>query len=101
MTYLTFENETEERLGDHQASDEDEEQAKKALARAGLQLDEDGNLIDASEAAKRVQICSCGFYTCPAIVRYGHPVPVFKEDIEPLFPQSRRDERALELKGEE
>lgn len=101
MTKLETYAETEEISADHSASDEEEEAAKRALIAAGL-LDAEGEALEkryAGNVTKRVIICSCGYYTCSAIGLYGHPVPVFKEDIEPLFPQGRRDRRALELKG--
>lgn len=48
---------------------------------------------------RKKPICSCGHYTCPLLPRYGHPVPVYKEEIRPLPNQMKRDKRALELKG--
>jgi hypothetical protein len=99
MTRLEQYLDTEERAADHSAQDEEEEAYKRALMKAGV-LDENGEVIaDAAAKLNRTEICSCGFFTCPAIVTYGHPVPLFKEDIEPLHPQSRRDRRALELKA--
>lgn len=94
MQYLTFETETDTSDEDHTVKSEEEEAARKLLA--GI-VDED-NVIENKKAAKHHRICSCGFFTCGAIRIYGHPVPVFKESIEPLFPQSRRDRKALELK---
>lgn len=44
-------------------------------------------------------ICSCGYYTCGMIRRYGHPEPLYRSDIRPLPSQYARDRRALELHG--
>lgn len=85
MAGLTYELESEsEDRWKHSETDQEEAMAKKAMAATN---------------AKAVKICSCGHYTCPLQPRFGHPVPVFKEDIEPLWPQSTRDKRAIELKG--
>lgn len=45
-------------------------------------------------------VCSCGFATCPAVRRYGHPEPVFEAEIRPLPSQFARDQRALALHAE-
>lgn len=92
---LRLEETLDEGAREHSEADEEEAAMLKALAEAGL-VDEQG---EATRAAERVVICSCGLYTCGAIGLFGHPVPTFKEEIEPLWPQSRRDERALALKG--
>jgi hypothetical protein len=99
MTRLEQYTDTEERASDHSAQDEEEEAYKRALMKAGV-LDENGEVIaEVADKLSRTEICSCGFFTCPAISTYGHPVPLFKSDIEPLYPQMTRDVRALELKG--
>ena len=98
MTDLYLEQEEQTSPSDHSASDEEEEALRALLAK--IEADELAaeDLVAAAKLARR-QICSCGFFTCGAIGRYGHPLPVFKEDIEPLWPQGTRDQRALELKG--
>lgn len=47
---------------------------------------------------KETLVCSCGSTTCLAISRFGHPRPVFAQEIEPISCQTRRDRRALVLK---
>ena len=103
---LTEEVETAEEQADHDATDEAEEALLKYLASIGLEKNERGEIVpteaasqQAKDAASRVKICSCGFHTCRLIGLYGHPVPVFKEEIEPIPSQMMRDLRALELKG--
>lgn len=55
---------------------------------------------EANGATVRVKVvCSCGSYTCRAIRLFGHPVPVFQTEIEPLPSQYARDEHALRLHG--
>jgi hypothetical protein len=95
--YLTMTTETEpETSGDHEEADE--ELARVLRERAGL--GELGEVVDeAKMRAARVEVCSCGYFTCGMISRYGLPVPTFKEDVEPLWPQARRDERALQIRG--
>lgn len=44
-------------------------------------------------------ICSCGSFTCGAIVRFGLSVPTFEGDIQPIPSQHVRDIRALEIKA--
>ncbi len=57
-------------------------------------------VVVTTPGATRVKvICSCGHYTCPWVVRFGHPEPVYHESIEPLPSQYARDERALALRG--
>lgn len=96
MSALRFDLEEQAAPSDHSASDEEEEALKKALAAIFGEEVLEGAAVSSGAV---VEICSCGYHTCSMISRYGHPVPVFRSDIEPLFPQSRRDERALELKG--
>lgn len=93
-TYLTFdtESESELELEAHSVQDEEEEARLRELARLA-QIDEQRNKVVAE-----VYICSCGYHTCPIIVRYGLPFSIFKGDIEPLFPQISRDKRALEIR---
>lgn len=95
--------ESEWTLTDHSVQDEDEEARLRELARKGLiEIDElTGEVIDQTAlCASKTLICSCGYHTCSLIIRYGLPVPIFKDDIEPIPSQSRRDKRALEIKSE-
>ncbi|HMG21739.1 MAG TPA: hypothetical protein VK607_10495 [Kofleriaceae bacterium] len=46
-----------------------------------------------------VIVCSCGCYTCPAIVLFGLPVAEYHDTIEPLADQTERDRKAAELKA--
>ncbi len=96
MTALMLEFELEsDDSGTHCENNEEEAAMLKSLARI---LDEDGAVLEGQQvAAQRVKICSCGYYTCGLITRLGTPVPTFKADIEPLYPQSQRDKRALEI----
>jgi hypothetical protein len=98
---LDLTTETEEVAADHSAENEAEEAMLAYLAKLGLTRTEDGQIVAAEESAavRKVVICSCGYFTCASIGLYGHPVPVYTEAIEPLFPQSRRDRRAIQLKG--
>jgi hypothetical protein len=91
-TYLTFETESELEQEEHSVQDEDEEARLRELARLALE-DEQKNKV-----VTEVYICSCGFHTCPVIVRFGLPFSIFKGDIEPLFPQMSRDKRALDIR---
>ena len=43
-------------------------------------------------------LCSCGSAKCYAIDRFGLPSTTFHEQIEPIQPQSTRDQRALALR---
>lgn len=45
-------------------------------------------------------ICSCGYYTCGMIRRFGHPEPLYQAEIRPLPSQYARDQRALALHAE-
>jgi hypothetical protein len=62
--------------------------------------------LEAEEAEEREAltrrtklICSCGSFTCGAIVRFGLSVPTFEGDIQPIPSQHVRDIRALEIKA--
>lgn len=98
--YLTEDSELEYSPADHEVADEEEEKMRELLAQQmGLaSVDELEDALKTSPV-KQHDICSCGYFTCGMIVHYGHPVPVFKEDIEPLHPQYTRDQRALQLKA--
>jgi hypothetical protein len=96
--YLYLETE-EDYSSDHSENDDEETRTAEYLEKKGLKLDEYGQIVEDVESRTVAVICSCGYYTCGAIERFGHPLPVFQEDIEPLFPQHSRDKRALELKG--
>jgi hypothetical protein len=91
--------ETEQEAAEHQENEDEEARTREYLAKRGLKVDEYGDIVEDTESRIVKVICSCGHYTCSLVDRYGHPVPVFKEDIEPLWPQHERDKRALELKG--
>jgi hypothetical protein len=43
-------------------------------------------------------VCSCGSSKCPAITRYGLPLPMFDREIRPITSQIVRDERARTLR---
>lgn len=96
-TYNLYETEIEYDDEDH-VEKEDEERLTKVIEEQGLELDEFGDLVQKKTSVAKTMICSCGFYTCPMVKKFGHPMPVFKEQIEPLHPQGRRDKRAVELK---
>jgi hypothetical protein len=100
MTLDTI-TELDEETSAHTAEDEAEEAMLKYLAGLGLTKNEDGQIVAAEEnkALKKVVICSCGCFTCGAIGIFGHPVPVFTEQIEPIPSQFSRDREALRLKG--
>jgi len=93
-------SESEEQASDHREDDE-ETKTEAYLAARGLRRNvETGEIEEDITSVVRVKIiCSCGSYTCCMISRFGHPVEVFKGDIEPLYPQLARDRRAVELKG--
>ncbi len=60
-----------------------------------------GGQAKAKERTVRVKvICSCGYYTCGMIRRFGHPEPVYQVEIRPLPSQYARDLRALALHAE-
>lgn len=71
-------------------------------------LDAEAALVEAELAAKRAReekkarrtklICSCGSFTCIAIVHFGLTVPTFQGAIEPIPSQFRRDVVARQLK---
>ncbi len=99
-TYLTEETDLEYTPADHEVADEEEEKMRELLAKQmGLDSAEDIEAHLKKDQSHKHNICSCGYFSCPMIVHYGHPVPIFKEDIEPLHPQTVRDIRALELKA--
>lgn len=61
--------------------------------------------LEAEEAEEREAltrrtklICSCGSFTCGAIVYFGLSVPTFEDAIQPIPSQFRRDETARQLK---
>lgn len=54
----------------------------------------------AARVVRQKVICSCGYYTCAQIVRFGLIVPVFRAEIEPIPSQVTRDRRALQLRQE-
>lgn len=95
-------NEPEASASDH-VEDEDETKTEALLKAKGLRRNlETGEIEEDVTSTIRVKIiCSCGSYTCGAIRTFGHPVEVFKDAIEPLYPQMSRDKRAIELKGGE
>lgn len=43
-------------------------------------------------------VCSCGSFTCGAIVYFGLSVPTFEDAIQPIPSQFRRDATARQLK---
>ncbi len=93
--YLETESEESERHGDN----EDQEIVyQELLVKAGLAED-----LEAKAASKAIAmvaiVCSCGSMKCYMIRRYGLPRPVFHAEIEPVFPQSSRDRKALGLVG--
>jgi hypothetical protein len=96
--YLSLETYERAEVAAEDHGETDEERAAALRALAGL-----GEVADAARLAassrRGVEVCSCGHFTCGLIGRYGLPVPTFKDDVEPLFPQSRRDRRALEIRG--
>jgi hypothetical protein len=112
VSALRFDLEEQATPSEHSASDEEEEALKRAVAEIfseevleGAAISSDATIEGAAissdaTSSSFLEICSCGYHTCSMIFLYGHPIPVFKSDIEPLFPQSRRDQRALELKGD-
>lgn len=82
---------------DHAAKEDEEEAMRRSLA---LVLDEDQLALPGKLGqAMQVEICSCGHFTCGLITRYGLLVPTFTDEIEPIRSQSRRDVRALEIRG--
>lgn len=95
-------SELDEERDAHTAEDEAEEAMLAALAKLGLTKNEDGQIVAAEEnrAAKKTVICSCGYFTCSMVGVYGHPVPVYQAQIEPLPSQPSRDREALRIKGE-
>ncbi len=101
--YLDSEEELDLRSVEHGAEDEEEE----ARIRRALEAQRDRELEALTEAERKralaeqmkIIICSCGWHTCPAVVTYGHPVPIYQVDIRPLPTQRARDLHALALKG--
>ncbi len=93
--YLETESEESERHGDN----EDQEVVyQEMLVKAGLA--EDLEAIAAKKAMDAVAValvCSCGSKRCYMVRKYGLPVPVFHAEIEPVYPQSSRDLKALSL----
>ena len=100
MSYLENYTETEETDSEHKESDDEEIRMAEYLEKRGLKIDEYGDVVEDTVSTVQKVICSCGHYTCCMVGRYGHPLPVFTESIEPLYPQSARDELALKLKEE-
>ena len=101
MANLRLDENLEENLDTiaHSAEDEEEEARLRRKLAEALDL-ETGEIINKAKLQNMGRkICSCGFFTCGAIRLFGHPVPVFAEQIEPLYPQGKRDRRAIELKG--
>jgi len=99
MTNLKNAIEFEDYSVSHGETDGEEEAIKRYLAKIGAVVEDGRVVVKNPEAVQKIIICSCGCFTCPAVSRFGHSVPVFKEDIEPLWPQHARDVRALQLKG--
>lgn len=97
--YTTEENEWEWEPNEHEEDTRAEVRTAEYLEKRGLKLDEQGNVVRDLKTRRVPIICSCGIYTCCMVTRFGHPEPVFEEDIKPLWPQSKRDRKALELKG--
>ena len=95
LQYLQLtESESEE---DHTAEEDEEEAMLRSLARV---MDQDQIPLEGMlDQAMRVDICSCGYFTCRMITCYGLPVPTFTDEIEPIRSQSSRDKRALEIRG--
>lgn len=96
---LDLTTELEEERDAHTAEDDEEEAMLAYLAKLGLTKNEDDQIVAVTEKVKKVVICSCGYFTCGAIGIFGHPVPVFQENIEPIPSQPSRDREALRLKG--
>lgn len=92
--------EPESAASDH-VEDDEEAKTEAYLKAKGLRRNEEtGEIEEDVESMIRVKvICSCGSYTCGMIRTFGHPVEVFKDAIEPLYPQMSRDRKALDLKG--
>lgn len=107
MSYFKLEQESENEweLREHEVDDEEEALAAERERRVQGALEQ--ATADRNERIRRemedqlqkMEICSCGHYSCRMRPTFGHPVPLFKSDIEPLWPQSTRDRRALELKA--
>lgn len=51
-------------------------------------------------AVSQTLICSCGYKTCPLIVRFGLSVPTWTGVIQPIGSQMVRDTTALSIKSE-
>jgi len=89
-------SETESEDADHV------EREDQALTVASYQITEfdatTGRTV--TRAVSSVIVCSCGSRTCGAIRRFGLPTPVFEIEIEPLAPQSLRDNRAAAIKAD-
>lgn len=101
MTDLKTTIEFEDYSLKHGETDDEEAAIKEYLVKIGMTVENGEIVIKDQDALQKIVICSCGAFTCSQVSRFGHPVPVFKEDIEPLWPQYARDQRALALKGGE
>jgi hypothetical protein len=54
--------------------------------------------IPSVKTAKPAEVCSCGSFVCTMLKIYGLPLPTFRGEIEPIYPQPSRDARALKLR---
>jgi hypothetical protein len=98
--YLRTESEDEhrERVGEPEYVVELNREEERVLV--SLVSEENREAVRGSLAGRQLKlICSCGFYTCPMVTRYGLPEPVYQAEIRPLPDKYQRDRRALELQG--
>jgi hypothetical protein len=93
---LAFTIQREDEASSHIDDKEQEALLRKKLA----DIIDECNCVkkDQHKAAMQVEICPCGNFSCGMIKTLGLPVPIFKEEIERLYPQPRRDRRARELR---
>ena len=98
--YMYTENDGDPGYCLHTGEDEEEEAYKVAQAR--LEAEELEKAAAAEKAMIRAQqakkkICSCGYFTCGLVKRFGTPKPCYDNKIEPIGSQYERDKKALDL----
>lgn len=105
MSYEVVEIEREDEHGDRFGVDDTEISYAEMLAKVEAIQEEEtreallAQLVEQAKADMVKVICSCGSFSCGAITTFGHPVPLYQAEIEPLSSQYSKDCRAVALKG--
>jgi hypothetical protein len=100
--YLSTETEEEVKHGD---DPEQEIKYEEMLVANGVleRTSAEQSALDAKTSVEKqtkmvMIVCSCGHAKCPCIPIFGHPVPVFEKEIQPIWSQMERDIVARRLK---